>query len=420
VEAAVRTRVLAFVMAGGRGERLDPLTRFRTKPAVPFGGRYRLVDFVLSNLVNSDITAINVLTQYKAQSVLEHVQYAWAHRVVGRDSYITVVPAQMQMGDNWYQGTADAVYQNLNRLHQYRPDVVAVFGADHVYKMNVRQMLADHRANGASLTIACLRVPRAEATAFGVADVDATGRIRAFIEKPADPPGLPDDPDTSLVSMGNYLFNADVLVKALEADTALSASTHDFGRDIIPALVEAGSVFAHDFSLNVIPGSRSEVERGYWRDVGTIEAYFEANLDLKNVTPQLNLYNREWPIHSATFDDPPAKFVFDEPGRRGEVLQSVLSAGCIIAGGYAKDCVFGRNVVLHAGADVRESIIMDNVEIGRNARVHRAIIDKNVIVEAGETIGGDPERDGERGVVSETGIVVIPKKPTAFDFSDRA
>ncbi len=416
----MRTRVLAFVMAGGRGERLDPLTRYRTKPAVPFGGRYRLVDFVLSNLVNSDITAINVLTQYKAQSVLEHVQYAWAHRVVGRDSYVTVVPAQMQMGDSWYQGTADAVYQNLNRLHQYRPDVVAVFGADHVYKMNVRQMLEGHLASGASLTIACLRVPRAEASAFGVADADASGRILGFIEKPSDPPGLPDDPDASFVSMGNYLFNADALVEALDADTATADSTHDFGRDIIPRLVEVGGVFAHDFSQNVIPGSRNKIERGYWRDVGTIESYYEANLDLKNVTPQLNLYNREWPIHSATFDDPPAKFVFDEPGRRGEVLQSVLSAGCIVAGGYAKDCVFGRNVVLHAGAEVRESILMDNVEIGSNARVQRAIIDKNVVVESGDAIGFDPDRDGRRGVISDTGIVVIPKQTTAFDFSDRA
>jgi len=415
----VRNRVLAFVMAGGRGERLDPLTRFRTKPAVPFGGRYRLIDFVLSNLVNSDITAINVLTQYKAQSVLEHVQYAWAHRVVGRDSYITVVPAQMQMGDNWYQGTADAVFQNVNRLHEYGPDIVAVFGADHIYKMNVRQMIEDHRRTGAQLTVACLRVPRDEASAFGVADVADNGLVRAFVEKPADPPGLPDDPDSSFASMGNYIFQADALIEALDADTADPESTHDFGRDIVPRMVAAGGVYAHDFSKNRIPGSRSEAERGYWRDVGTIESYYDANLDLKNVTPQLNLFNREWPIHSATFDDPPSKFVFDEPGRRGEVLQSVLSAGCIIAGGFAKDSILGRNVVLHAGADVRESIIMDNVEIGRDARIYRAIIDKNVVIPAGATVGGDPERDRALGVVSPTGIVVVPKVPAAYDFPYR-
>ncbi len=411
---------MAFVMAGGRGERLDPLTRFRTKPAVPFGGRYRLIDFVLSNLVNSDITAISVLTQYKAQSVLEHIQYAWSHKVVGRDSYITAVPAQMQMGDNWYQGTADAVFQNLNRLHQFAPDVVAVFGADHVYKMNVRQMVDAHRESGATLTVACLRVPRAEATAFGVASVDSARRIRAFVEKPADPPGLPDDPEMAYASMGNYVFDADALVEMLAADAALADSTHDFGRDIVPRIVEAGGAFAHDFSENVIPGSDNEVERGYWRDVGTIESYYEANLDLKNVIPQLNLYNRDWPIHSATFDDPPAKLVFDEPGRRGELLQSILSPGCIIAGGFAKDCVLGRNVVLHSSADVRESIIMDNVDIGRGARIRRAIIDKNVRIEPGVRIGYDEAEDRALGVVSPTGIVVIPKVAGSFDFPERS
>jgi len=406
-------------MAGGRGERLDPLTRYRTKPAVPFGGRYRLVDFVLSNLVNSDVTAINVLTQYKAQSVLEHLQFAWAHRVVGRDSYITAVPAQMQMGDSWYQGTADAVFQNLARLRQFQPDVVAVFGADHVYKMNVRQMIQDHQNAGAKVTVACLRVPRAEATSFGVASVDGSGRIHAFVEKPADPPGLPDDPGAAFASMGNYIFDASTLVEALEADARLTDSTHDFGRDVVPKLVEAGVVFAHDFSQNVIPGSKNEIERGYWRDVGTIEAYFEANLDLKNVEPQLNLYNRDWPIQSATFDDPPAKFVFDEPGRRGLALQSVLSPGCIISGAYAKDCVMGRNVYLHSGAEVLESIIMDEVDIGRGARIRRAIIDKNVRIEPGEIIGYDEARDRQRGSVSESGIVVIPKVPGPLDIPNR-
>jgi len=415
----VRTRVLAFVMAGGRGERLDPLTRYRTKPAVPFGGRYRLVDFVLSNLVNSDVTAINVLTQYKAQSVLEHIQYAWAHRVVGRDSYITVVPAQMQMGDSWYQGTADAVFQNLDRLRQYRPDVVAVFGADHIYKMNVRQMVEDHLKWGAQVTVACLRVPLAEATAFGVASVDSANRIRAFVEKPADPPGLPDDPAAAFASMGNYIFDAATLVQALEVDARVDRSTHDFGRDIVPKLVEAGVAYAHDFSQNVIPGSKHESERGYWRDVGTIDAYFEANLDLKNVEPQLNLYNRDWPIHSATFDDPPAKFVFDEPGRRGEALQSVLSPGCILSGAYAKDCVLGRNVYMHSGAEVLESIIMDEVDIGRGAKIRRAIIDKNVRIQPGEQIGYDRTRDRELGVVSESGIVVIPKVPGPLDIPNR-
>ena len=411
----MRKRVLAFVMAGGRGERLDPLTRFRTKPAVPFGGRYRLIDFVLSNLINSDITAIYVLTQYKAQSVLEHLQHAWTHRVFGRDSFITAVPAQMQTGDSWYRGTADAVYQNLNRLREYRPDVVAVFGADHIYKMNVRQMVDTHLASGAKATVACLRVPRLEAVSFGVAQVDALNRIRDFVEKPADPPALPGDPDSAFASMGNYIFETATLVDMLEADAARVDSSHDFGRDIIPLLVDAGLAYADDFSQNLIPGSDIAAERGYWRDVGTIAAYYEANLDLKNVVPQLNLYNREWPIHSAAFDDPPAKFVFDDPARRGTALQSILSPGCILAGGLAKDCVMGRNVVLHSGADVRDSIIMDNVDIGRDAKVRRAIIDKNVRIPAGVAIGYDEAFDRTIGVVSPEGIVVIPKVPGPSD-----
>ena len=404
----MRTRVLAFVMAGGRGERLDPLTRFRTKPAVPFGGRYRLVDFVLSNLVNSDITAIYVLTQYKAQSVLEHLQYAWSHKVSGRDSFLTAVPAQMQTGDSWYRGTADAVFQNLTRLREYRPDVVAVFGADHIYKMNVRQMVEAHRDSGAKATIACLRVPRMDAVEFGVADVDSSGRIRAFVEKPPDPPGIPGDPDSAFASMGNYVFDTKTLLAHLADDAERSDSRHDFGRDIIPRLVEEGVAYAHDFSENRIPGG-SEAERGYWRDVGTIESFFDANLDLKNVTPQLNLYNAEWPIHSAAFDDPPAKFVFDEPGRRGVALQSTLSPGCILAGGFVKDCVIGRNVVIESGAEVNESVIMDSARIGHDARIRRSIIDKNVRIPAGARIGYGDDIDHLLGVVSPEGIVVIPK-----------
>ncbi|MEZ5318253.1 MAG: glucose-1-phosphate adenylyltransferase [Vicinamibacterales bacterium] len=410
----MRQRVLAFVMAGGRGERLDPLTRYRTKPAVPFGGRYRLIDFVLSNLVNSDITAIYVLTQYKAQSVLEHLQSAWTHRVIGRESFITAVPAQMQTGDSWYRGTADAVHQNLNRLREFRPDVVAVFGADHIYKMNVRQMIDAHLASGAKATVACLRVPRHEATAFGVAHVDASNRIRAFVEKPADPPAVPDDPDSAFASMGNYIFDTGALIDLLEYDAPRPDSAHDFGRDLIPRLVEAGVAYADDFSQNLIPGSEAG-ERGYWRDVGTIDSYFEANLDLKNVAPQLNLYNRDWPIHSVAYGDPPAKFVFDEPGRRGVAIQSVVSPGCILAGGFAKDCVLGRNVVLHTGAEVHESILMDHVDIGRDAHVRRAIIDKNVRIPAGARVGfGDPI-DRELGVVTPSGIVVVPKAEVGLD-----
>jgi len=412
-------RILAFVMAGGRGERLDPLTRSRTKPAVPFGGRYRIVDFVLSNLVNSDISAIYVLTQYKAQSVLEHIQRGWMRRVSGRDSFVQVVPAQMQLGSSWYRGTANAVYQNLNLLHGFEPDVVVVFGADHVYKMNIRQMVDFHLDSGARATVACLRVPRATAGSFGVVDVDERGKIERFLEKPAEPPGLPSHLDVSLVSMGNYVFDPAVLIEALRADAARADSTHDFGRDIVPALTRSGLAYAYDFAQNRIPGSFTEEELAYWRDVGTIETYYEANLDLKNVQPQLNLYNWKWPIMTARFNDPPAKFVFDEAQRRGTVVQSVVSPGCILAGGYAKDSVLGRNVFLDAGCEVHDSILFDNVYVGPGARVSRAIVDKNVHIEAGQTVGENLEADRERYHVSETGIVVIPKAAGGAETRER-
>jgi glucose-1-phosphate adenylyltransferase len=405
-------RILAFVLAGGRGDRLQPLTRHRAKGAVPFGGRYRIIDFVLSNLVHSGIDAIYVLTQYKAQPVLEHIHRGWLHRVSGRGRFISAVPAQMQLGSNWYRGTADAVYQNINLIRQSHPEAVVVFGADHIYKMNIRQMVEYHLEVGAKATVACLPVPRPEGSAFGIMDVDSRGKIKAFIEKPADPPPMPDNPDLTLASMGNYVFETKTLLEALADASATPATDHDFGRDIVPALTRAGMAYAYDFSKNRIPGGRVIDEGAYWRDVGTIEAYHEANLDLKNVQPQLNLYNWKWPIMTANFNDPPAKFVFDDSGRRGEAVQSIVSAGCVLAGGYAKDSVLGRNVNLDAGGEVRESVLMDNVYIGPGARVRRAIIDKNVRIEAGETVGygGGAEYKGKHHI-SETGIVVIPKAP---------
>ena len=412
-------RVLAFVMAGGRGERLYPLTQSRTKPAVPFGGCYRIIDFVLSNLVNSGVTAIYVLTQYKAQSVLEHIQRGWANRASGRDSFVHVVPAQMQLGEGWYRGTADAVYQNLNLLADFGPDLVAIFAADHVYKMNIRQMLDAHLWDGAKASIACLPVPRSEASAFGVVEVDSHSHIARFLEKPADPPAIPGQPETSFVSMGNYVFEPGMLVEALRADAADRESHHDFGRDVIPRLVGSGGVRAYDFTENRIPGSFLSEEQGYWRDVGTIEAYWEANLDLKNVQPQLNLYNWKWPILTVGYNDPPAKFVFDEAGRRGMAVQSVVSPGCILAGAYVKDSLLGRNVFVDAGAEVYDSILLDNVYIGPGCRVRRAILDKNVRVEAGDTVGYDLERDRGRYHVSETGIVVIPKSPDTPETRER-
>lgn len=402
-------RILAFVMAGGRGERLDPLTRERTKPGVPFGGRFRIVDFVLSNLVNSGITAIYVLTQYKAQSLLEHIQRGWVGRVTGRDNFIQTVPAQMQLGEGWYRGTADAIHQNLSLLQQFDPDVVAIFGADHIYKMNIRQMIEFHREAGAKATVACLPVPQAQASVLGIVEVDEHNRVKGFLEKPNQPPTMPGQPDLSFASMGNYIFEPGALLEALRADAAARESTHDFGHDVLPAMTGAGGVCAYDFTQNRIPGSFLQEELAYWRDIGTIEAYYEANLDLKNVQPQLNLYNWKWPIMTASFNDPPAKFVFDEEGRRGEALQAVVSPGCVLAGGRVKDSVLGRNVFLDAGCEVNDSILLDNVYIGPGARVRRAIIDKNNRVEAGQTVGYDLEADQQRYHVSEGGVVVIPK-----------
>ncbi|MGH9811998.1 MAG: glucose-1-phosphate adenylyltransferase [Candidatus Acidiferrales bacterium] len=416
---ATPKRILAFVMAGGQGERLRPLTNHRAKPAVPFGGRYRIIDFVLSNLVNSGIAAIYVLTQYKGQSVLEHVQRAWLGRVTGRDSFIQVVPAQMQRGEDWYQGTADSVAQNLQLLRQFHPDVVAVFGADHIYKMNIRQMVDFHLERDAKATVACVRTPRAEASPFGVMEIDEKFRIRKFWEKPADPPGMPDKPDLALVSMGNYIFDPETLLEALRADAADPNSAHDFGRNIIPSMACTGSLYAYDFTQNRIPGSFAREELAYWRDLGTLDTYYEANLDLKNVQPQLNLFNWKWPILTAHFNDPPAKFVFDESGRRGEAVQSVVSPGCILAGGYAKDSVLGRNVFLDAGCEVHDSVLLDNVYLGPGAKVRHAIIDKNNRIEAGQSVGYDLEADRQRYHVTDSGLVAIPKAPETPETLER-
>jgi glucose-1-phosphate adenylyltransferase len=401
------SRIVALVLAGGKGERLFPLTAERSKPAVPFGGKYRIVDFVLSSLLNSNMKAIFVLTQYKAQSLLEHLQLGWIH-ASNPDDFLLAVPAQMQSGESWYRGTADAIYQNLRLLDRTNPEVVAVFGADHIYKMNVHQMAGFHREVGAAATVACLPVQKEEASAFGVIGVDAGWKITGFVEKPKDPPEIPDQPGWSLVSMGNYLFNTDTLVEALKEDAEDRDSVHDFGKSILPKMIHHQPVYAYDFKRNRIPmKAGSEPEAAYWRDIGTIQSYFEANLDLKNVQPHLNLYNWDWPIRSVSFNDPPAKFVFDEDARRGQAVQSVVSAGCIITGGYVKDSVLARNVFVDEGAEVVESVIHDNARIGRGARVRRVIIDKNNHIEPGETVGYDLEEDKKKYHVSPNGIVVV-------------
>ena len=401
-------RLLSLVMAGGRGSRLFPLTRDRAKPAVPFGGRYRIIDFVLSNLVNSGVRAIYVLTQYKAQSLVEHIQRTWGMRSSYSD-FVTVVPAQMRIGESWYRGTADSVYQNFHLVEDYKPDAVLVFGADHVYKMNVRQMVNFHIQRNAVATVACIPIPVSEASSFGIVETDTEGRIIGFQEKPErDPTTIPGDPTRCLASMGNYIFAPGPLAESLMAD-AKAESHHDFGRNILPELVATGRVFAYDFSQNRIPGVSDAGELGYWRDVGTIESFYEATLDLKNVVPHLNLYNWEWPILSANYPDPPSKLVFDDSSRRGVLLQSLVSSGCIISGGFVKDCVLGRNVVIGEGAEVRDSILFDNVTVGRGARIQRAIIDKNVRVADGDHIGHDLARDAIRHHVSDEGITVVAK-----------
>jgi glucose-1-phosphate adenylyltransferase len=401
-------RILALVIAGGKGSRLYPLTRDRAKPAVPFGGCYRIIDFVLSNLYNSGFRSIYVLTQYKAQSLVEHVQRTWGSRS-GHSDFVTIVPAQMRMGERWYRGTSDAVWQNFHLVEDYRADPVLVFGADHVYKMNVRQMVDYHRAKEAVATVACLPVPVEDASQYGIVEIDSDSRIVGFQEKPqTGATTIPGDPTRCFASMGNYIFASKPLAQALYEDTKTN-SHHDFGRDIVPAMVKTRRVFAYDFARNRIPGVSDTGEHGYWRDVGTLDAYFEACMDLKNPLPHFNLYNWEWPILSANYPDPPSKVVLDKGGKSNGIVQTIMSSGCVIIGSSVKDCVLGRNVWIEEGADVRDSILLDNVYVGKNARIQRAIIDKNVRVADGDHIGHDLARDAIRHHVSPSGVTVVAK-----------
>ncbi len=399
--------VLAIVLAGGEGKRLAPLTADRAKPAVPFGGNYRLVDFVLSNLVNAGFLHIVVLTQYKSHSLDRHISQAWRlSPVLG--NYVAPVPAQMRRGPRWYLGSADAIYQNFNLLHDEQPEHVLVFGADHIYRMDPAQMLAEHEASGAEVTVAGIRVPRREARAFGIIDAGPDGSIRGFLEKPADPPGLPDDPGASLASMGNYIFRTSALVEAVSADAVCERSGHDVGRDIIPRLVAGGGARLYDFATNQVPGA-TERDRAYWRDVGTLDSYYDAHMDLISVHPVFNLYNSRWPIYSWRPPLPPAKFVFDEPGRRGHAVDSMVSAGVIVSGGTVRRSVLSPGVVVHTGAVVEDSVLLDGVEVGRGAVVRRAILDKQVRVPPGAKVGVDAEADRARFTVSPGGVVVLGK-----------
>jgi glucose-1-phosphate adenylyltransferase len=400
--------VLGMVLAGGEGKRLWPLTADRAKPAVPFGGIYRLIDFVLSNLVNAGLDRVVVLTQYKSHSLNRHISTNWRmSSILG--SYVTPVPAQQRLGPRWFAGSADAIYQSLNLVFDEQPAYVVVFGADHVYRMDARQMLNQHIASGAGVTVAGLRVPREQAQAFGVIQTSDGLHVGDFLEKPHDPPGLPDDPDSVLASMGNYVFSTSVLVDAVKRDAFDENSNHDLGGDVIPALVKEGVAHVYDFAQNAVPGA-TEKDAGYWRDVGTIEAYHDAHMDLVSTRPVFNLWNYEWPILSATPPLPPAKFVYDEPGRVGSAIESLVSPGCIVSGARVRRSVLSPGVDIHTGSEIHESVLLHGVDVGRGAILRRAIIDKGVAIPPGVQIGVDHDADRARGFfVSEGGITVIGK-----------
>src|SRR5919106_5605342 len=397
--------MLGVILAGGRGERLFPLTEHRAKPAVPFGGRYRIIDFVLSNFVNSGILSIYVLTQFKAQSLLEHLDRGWRTTDFLGEHFVIPVPAQMRSGEDWYQGTADSVYQNLYLIERHRPKLVAVFGADHIYRMNIRQMIDEHQKKSADVTVAALPVRIEEATQFGVVAIDPDWRIVGFDEKPSRPKSIPGEPDSALVSMGNYLFSSETITEALMEDAKNNSSKHDFGRNIIPALMNKKRVYAYDFRKNRVPSTQKGEEPSYWRDLGTIEAYYETSMDLCSVDPSFNLYNRSWPLRTTDFGDPPAKFVFDWDDRKGTAVDSIVSQGTIISGSIVKSCVVGRNVRIHSYSQIEHSVIMDWVEIGRGCKIRRAIIDKSNVIPPGTEVGYDLTQDRKRYFVSEDGIV---------------
>jgi glucose-1-phosphate adenylyltransferase len=402
-------QVLAIVLAGGAGKRLAPLTADRAKPAVPFGGLYRLIDFALSNLVNAGCRRICVLTQYKSHSLDRHITTTWRlSNLLG--NYVTPVPAQQRLGPHWYTGSADAIYQSLNLIFDDRPDIVAVFGADHVYRMDMTQMVRQHLENDAGVTVAAIPVARTEAVSFGVVKTGADGHtIEAFLEKPADPPGLPGNPDLAYVSMGNYVFSTDVLVEALKQDAADDGSRHDMGGDIIPMLVKQGGADAYNFLDNAVPGAEDR-EAGYWRDVGTLDSYFEAHMDLCAVHPIFNLYNDKWPILTYVPSQPPAKFVHDEGDRIGRAINSVVSNGVIVSGGLVSDSVLSPGVRVNSWSRVERSVLMHNTRIGRHAVVQDAILDKNVVVPDSAVVGVDKDHDRARGfVVSAGGVTVIGK-----------
>jgi len=405
------SQVLVMILAGGEGKRLLPLTHDRAKPAVPFGGRYRIIDIVLSNFVNSGMAHIKVLTQYKSASLEQHIARVWRLSPI-LDQFIETIPAQQRTGKQWFLGSGDAVYQCQHVIHDENPELVAIFGGDHVYKMDVRQMVAYHVEKSAEATVAVIPVKKREARDFGVIEADAEGRIIAFHEKVSDPPSMPGNPDMCLASMGNYVFTTGSILREIDEDAKIEDSRHDFGHDILPRMVKAGrAIYAYDFDKNQVPGEEG-AGRNYWRDIGTIEAYWRAQMDLIEIHPQFNLYNSRWPIRTGVTHDPPAKFVFrdEAQARVGIATDSMVSHGCIISGGRIHRSVLSVGCRINSFSEVEESVLFERVRIGRHARIRKCIIDKDVEIPPGTEIGYNVEADRARFHVGENGIIVIPKR----------
>lgn len=399
-------RAIVLVLAGGRGSRLEQLTNRRAKPAVYFGGKFRIIDFVLSNCINSGFRRIGVVTQYKSHSLLRHLQRGWSFLRGDGNEFIDLLPAQQRLNEvDWYRGTADAVYQNIDILRSYKPAYVVVLAGDHIYKMDYSLMLRDHVDTGAGCTVGCIEVPKVEASAFGVMAIDDTRRITDFVEKPADPPTMPGQPDVTLASMGIYIFNTDYLFSLLEDDITNPASTHDFGKDIIPRVVAEGRAVAHPFSMSCIPSVTGSA--GYWRDVGTVDAFWSANLDLASISPELNIYDAEWPIWTHQEQLPPAKFVHDSAGNHGMAVNVLVSGGCIVSGSHVALSVLFSNVRVHSFCHIDQAVILPHSEIGAGCRLTKVVIDRGCVVPPGTVIGEDPELDAQRFFRTKTGVVLV-------------
>ena len=406
-------RTLALVLAGGRGSRLKDLTDRRAKPAVHFGGKFRIIDFALSNCMNSGMRRIGVITQYKSHSLLRHLQRGWSFLRNEMGEFVDLLPAQQRVDEeSWYRGTADAIYQNLDIIRNSTPpEYIVVLAGDHIYKMDYSIMLADHAASGRGVTVGCIEVPREEAKGFGVMAIDESRAIIEFVEKPADPPAMPGDPDTSLASMGIYIFTADYLYRLLEEDAADPDSEHDFGKNLIPKAVSEGQALAHPFSMSAI--ANPPYSRAYWRDVGTVDAYWAANLDLASTTPELNMYDKDWPIWTYQEQLPPAKFVHDEPGRCGQAINRLVSGGCIVSGATVRNSVLFSNVLVRSFSEINQAVVLPDVQIGRGCRLSKVVIDRRCRLPDGLVIGEDPELDAQRFFRTDNGVVLVTRRMLA-------